>query len=82
MKFLDALLLKATIWRAFKIACVVGAILIFINQGDLILSGDWPPAWKVILTFMVPYSVSSYSSAAFVTELFRKNPNASIEGIS
>ena len=44
------------------VALVVGIILNMINQGDAIL-GDKPVIlWKVILTFMVPYCVSTYGA--------------------
>ncbi|MDJ0919856.1 MAG: nitrate/nitrite transporter NrtS [Henriciella sp.] len=77
--FWQALFFRVTVKRALKVAVIVGTILIMINQADVILAGSFPPLWKVILTFMVPYSVSSYSSAAFLTDLCRKNPNTSIQ---
>ena len=48
--------------RAFMVAVIVGTILNIINQGSNLLTHDvvW---WKVILTYIVPYCVSSYSSA-------------------
>ena len=50
--------------RALKYAVVVGAILIFINHGDVIASGDMTPLrWaKAALTVLVPYCVSTLSS--------------------
>lgn len=49
--------------RAFIVALIVGSLLNIINQGDNFLSQTvvW---WKVILTYMVPFCVSTYSSAA------------------
>ncbi|MCY7297147.1 nitrate/nitrite transporter NrtS [Alteromonas sp. a30] len=49
--------------RAFIVAIIVGTILNIINQGENFLNQSvvW---WKVILTYMVPYCVSTYSSAA------------------
>ncbi|GAB5486697.1 MAG: hypothetical protein Pars2KO_02670 [Parasphingorhabdus sp.] len=49
--------------RALKVATLVGTILILINQGDQILAGNMPPFWKVLLTYLVPYLVSSYAGA-------------------
>lgn len=48
--------------RAFMVAIVVGTMLNIINQGSNLLTHDvvW---WKVILTYIVPYCVSTYSSA-------------------
>jgi|GEM_PF-1325872 len=49
--------------RAAVVAIIVGTILNLINQGDNFIAQTvtW---WKVILTYMVPYCVSTYSSAA------------------
>jgi len=57
-----------TMRRAAKISAIVGTLLIAINQGDAIVQGHFPPLWKVILTYCVPYSVSSYSTAMFMLE--------------
>jgi hypothetical protein len=54
-----------TVSRALKVAAVVGSVLVFINQGDLIVQGKLPPLWKLLLTYCVPYSVSTYSAASF-----------------
>jgi len=56
---------RDTVMRALKVAVFVGTALIAINQGDVILSGTVPPVWKVALTYLVPYGVSTYSAAAF-----------------
>ena len=50
--------------RALLYAFVVGAILITINHGDALLAGHvsaerW---WKMGLTVLVPYTVSTLSS--------------------
>ncbi len=49
-------------------ALVVGCVLTAINQGDLILSGHFVPEllWKIPLTFLVPYAVSTYSTLGAV----------------
>lgn len=44
------------------VAVVVGTILNVINQGDA-LFGDKPlVVWKLLLTFAVPYCVSTYGA--------------------
>ena len=68
MSFGEALTAPATIRRALKVCAIVGTLLIAINQGDLIMAGTAPPLWKIILTYLVPYSVSSYSTAAFIAD--------------
>jgi len=49
--------------RGLKVALLVGTALTAINQGDVILSGQIAGAvlWKVPLTFLVPYCVSTYA---------------------
>lgn len=74
LNFAQALRHPLTVNRAIKVAIVVGTILIAINQSDLLLQGQWPPFWKLGLTYMVPYSVSSYSSAMFIVDLTRNDP--------
>ena len=69
--FVDALTARVTIMRAIKVSAIVGTILIIINQGDLIAAGGFPPLWKIMLTYLVPYSVSSYSTAALLTDFVK-----------
>ena len=54
----------AVVRRACGYALVVGAILIAINHGDAILAGDLDATrcWKMGLTLLVPYTVSTLSS--------------------
>lgn len=54
---------------AIKVAMVVGTVLNIINQGGCLLDG-LPPLWlHVVLNYLVPYLVSSYSAAR--NELYR-----------
>ncbi len=48
--------------KAIFTALVVGTLLTAINQGDVILSGLAPPTWKVILTYCVPYGVTTWGA--------------------
>jgi hypothetical protein len=56
---------RETVTRALKVAGVVGPILTTINQYDVLLRLEFSPRLfaKMLLTFLVPYSVSSFSSA-------------------
>jgi hypothetical protein len=66
MKALISLALKKNIVvNAIKIALIVGTILIAINYGDKIVNGTLTQRdiWKMLLTYLVPYCVSSYSAA-------------------
>jgi hypothetical protein len=52
--------------RAIKVALVVGTILMVINQGDMLLSGQLTMliGAKIGLTYTVPFSVSTFSALA------------------
>ncbi|MEM6899140.1 MAG: nitrate/nitrite transporter NrtS [Pseudomonadota bacterium] len=63
--FWRAAVQKDIVVRALRVAAIVGTILILINQIDVLLAGTLPPVWKILLTYCVPYSVSTYSAAAF-----------------
>ena len=49
--------------KAFLTALVVGTILTTINHGDMMLDGLMPPVWKVLLTYCVPYCVTTWGAA-------------------
>ncbi len=48
--------------KAVYTALVVGTILTAINHGDVILAGTPPSAWKVVLTYIVPYCVTTWGA--------------------
>lgn len=54
-----------TIYRATKVAIIVGPILIIINHHDSLLHFELSNRlyFKIALTFLVPFCVSAYSSA-------------------
>lgn len=62
--FLSLALSAPVVRRALKYAVVVGAILITINHGDALLSGQVGAGrlFKMGLTVLVPYMVSTLSS--------------------
>jgi hypothetical protein len=47
--------------RSLIVAVIVGTILTAINQGNVILGGDFPHSlyWKIPLTYVVPYCVAT-----------------------
>jgi hypothetical protein len=50
--------------RAFLVALAVGTVLNLINQGDALVRGA-PLDWlKIVLTFLVPYLVSTHGAVA------------------
>jgi hypothetical protein len=50
--------------RSLAIAISVGTVLLGINQGDVLLSSRWPAAlaWKVPLTYLVPFLVATWGA--------------------
>jgi hypothetical protein len=50
--------------RSLAVAAVVGTLLILINQGNVILAGNAPDslAWKIPLTYTVPYCVATFGA--------------------
>ncbi len=47
--------------RSFLVCLAVGTVLVAVNQGDVILRGDFPMAlaWKIPLTYAAPYWVAT-----------------------
>ena len=50
--------------RSVRVSLVVGTILVAINHGDIFLNGGAAtvPVWKIPLTYLVPYAVSTYAA--------------------
>lgn len=50
--------------RSLVAAAVVGTVLTLLNQGDLLISGQWNDAmyWKIPLTYCVPFMVATYGA--------------------
>ena len=63
---------RECIVRGLKVGVLVGTILTAINHGDVILSGQLAPsaAWKIPLTYLVPFCVSTYAG---VDAILRQN---------
>ena len=56
--------------RARRVALIVGTLLVLINYGDRIFTGDLGQAdWlKMALTYLVPYGVSTWSAVLALRE--------------
>lgn len=52
------------VWRSFKISLFVGTILAMLNHGDKLILWqlNYIDVGKMLLTYAVPYCVSTYSS--------------------
>ena len=61
---------RPIISRAFKIALVVGSILNLINQGHAIIHLHLQDIhiFKLLLTYLVPYGVTTYTATALKLE--------------
>lgn len=59
---LQALFGDGTPKKAFFTALVVGTIITGINHGDIILAGTLPAIWKILLTYCVPYCVTTWGA--------------------
>ena len=70
-EWLQLALRPSVVKRALKYALIVGFILIAINHGDAIFSGQVTQGrlLKMLLTVMVPYVVSTLSSVGTLLEL-------------
>ena len=61
---------RSVVLRATRVGLAVGLLLVAINQGDVLLAGalDARTLLKVLLTPVVPYLVSTFSSVAAIRE--------------
>lgn len=50
--------------RSFTIALIVGTILNLINQGDALWNGTTINVAKILLTYSVPFCVSTYGAVS------------------
>ena len=51
--------------RSFTVAIIVGTILNLINQGDALFTGAPLDLVKLMLTYLVPYCVSTYGAVSY-----------------
>lgn len=75
-EWLSIAMRRECVVRGLKVGVIVGTILTAINYGDLILNGKIDPSayWKIPLTYLVPFCVSTY--AAVETILQQKNQHS------
>lgn len=64
MTFLKLAKRPAIIKRSLIIAAIVGTILNLINQGDVMGNMSEFELWKCVMTYMVPYCVSTYGAVS------------------
>jgi len=68
VSFIDIALSRKVFSAAIKIALVVGSLLALINHGDAILAMEVSVSrwFQIGLSYLVPYSVSTYSAVRAV----------------
>ncbi|MEQ1814695.1 MAG: nitrate/nitrite transporter NrtS [Candidatus Nitrotoga sp.] len=68
-RFFRIALSRHIVIRALKISLVVGSVLNLVNQGESLLHGGTISWLHLILNYLVPYCVASYSAAKNEIEL-------------
>jgi len=73
---------RAILRRSVVTCLIVGAVLTLINQGDALLRGEFDSvmAWKIGLTFLVPFVVATMSGAAAVRVQLQRDRVADAAG--
>lgn len=57
------LLCRSMILPALKVSAVVGSVLNLVNNGPALLDHQSVNLWQILLNYVVPFCVSSYSAA-------------------
>lgn len=71
--FFRLLLKRQIVFNSLKVSFVVGIVLNLVNQGSAIING-LEIAWgHVVMNFVVPYCVASYSAAKNEIERSQNN---------
>ncbi len=73
--FLTLATSSGVVVRALKVALVVGTILALINHADAVAAGTFSGKnlIQVVLTYLVPYGVATYSAVNALQDNFRNN---------
>lgn len=75
-EWLSIAMRRDVVARGLKVGLIVGTILTVINYGDVILYGqiDQSAYWKIPLTYLVPFCVSTYAGVEAI--LRQKNQHS------
>ncbi len=79
LEFLQAAIRPSVVTRALKVAALITPILTVVNHSSEILALDLGAGFwlQAGLTFIVPYSVSTYSSAMALIGIARERETVS-----
>ena len=64
---------RGIVRRSAILALIVGTILNFINQGDALVTGVPLVAWKIVLTYCVPYCVATYGAVTARLDMMKRS---------
>ena len=64
---------RGIVRRSLILAAIVGTILNVINQGDALFAGEHLVAWKIVLTYCVPYCVATYGAVTARLEMMKRS---------
>lgn len=67
---------RGIVRRSAIITLVIGTILNVINQGDALVSGTPLVAWKIVLTYIVPYCVATYGAVTTRLDMLKRSARA------
>jgi hypothetical protein len=67
--------------RSLWVALIVGTVLNLINQGDMLLAGQRLDFAKLVLTYLVPYFVSTYGAVSFRLDAAQEQPPQPVAGL-
>lgn len=67
---------RGIVRRSLIIGLIVGTVLNIINQGDALLAGGAVVAWKIALTYCVPYCVSTYGAVTARLDMMKRSARA------
>ena len=67
--------------RSLLVALIVGTVLNLINQGDMLLAGQRLDFAKLVLTYLVPYIVSTYGAVSFRLHAAQGQPSNRVAGV-
>lgn len=78
--YCEIIIARSVVLRAIKVALVVGTALNLINQGEILIHLDFENLnlIKFILTYLVPYSVTTYTAVSLKLE-FQLGTKATVD---
>ena len=67
---------RGIVRRSLIVAAIVGTVLNMINQGDALVAGTHLVAWKIALTYVVPYCVATYGAVTARLDMLKRSARA------